>query len=95
MLRTHLFADAARKAGMAISDDYLVNYLQQLGRGYVSVDRSGRSSRRMQVGGRRASIDYVLDALREEMLARNYLASYIFAFDTESARSIAGGIGST
>ncbi|MEX2091407.1 MAG: hypothetical protein WD971_01955, partial [Pirellulales bacterium] len=82
MLRVRLFADAARKAGMAISDDHIVNYLQQLGRGYVSVDMLRQILSSMPVGGRQASIDFVIDALREEMLARNYLASYIFAFDT-------------
>ena len=82
VLRVHLFADAARRAGMAISDDHLVNYLQQLGRGYVSVDQIRQILAAMPVGGRGVSQDYVLDSLREEMLARNYLASFIFAFDT-------------
>ncbi len=82
VLRMRLFADAARKAGMAISDEHIVNYLQQLGRGYVSVDMIRQILAAMPVGGRQASIDFVIDALREEMLARNYLQSYVFAFDT-------------
>lgn len=82
VLRVHLFADAARKAGMAISDGHLVAYLQQLGRGYVSVEEIRQILRAMAVRGRGASQDFVFDGLREEMLARNYLASYIFAFDT-------------
>ncbi len=83
VLRTRLFADAARKAGMAISDEYLVNYLMQLGRGYVSVDtiRQMIASSNQRGGG--ASIDYMLEALREEMLARNYLSSYYYALETE------------
>jgi hypothetical protein len=67
---------------MAISDDHLVNYLQQLGRGYVSVDQIRQILNALATGGRGPSQDFVLDALREEMLARNYLASYVFAFDT-------------
>jgi hypothetical protein len=81
VLRMRLFADAARKAGMAISDDYIVNYLQQVGRG-VSVETIRQILAGVQVGNRRTSTDFVLDALREEMLARNYLQSYVFAFDT-------------
>jgi hypothetical protein len=82
VLRMRLFADAARNAGMAISDDHIVNYLQQLGRGIVSVEDIRQILAGVQVGNRRTSTDFVLDALREEMLARNYMASYVFAFDT-------------
>jgi hypothetical protein len=82
VLRTHLMADAARQAGMAVSDKYLFDYLNQLGRGYVSVDMI-RQIISSQVGGRGLSVDYVLDALLEEMLARNYLASYYYALETE------------
>lgn len=83
VVRTRLFADAARKAGMAISDEYLVNYLMQLGRGYVSTDTIRQIIAASDNRGRGASIDYMLDALREEMLARNFLASYTYAFETE------------
>ena len=68
---------------MAISDEYIVNYLQQLGRGYVSVDMIRQLISRDEVGGRHAPVDYVLDALREEMLARTILASYYYALETE------------
>lgn len=83
VLRTRLFADAARHAGMAISDEYLVNYLMQLGRGYVSPDAIRRIIAASDNRGRGASIDYILEALREEMLARNFLTSYMYAFQTE------------
>ena len=56
---------------------------EELGRGLVSVDQIRADPHRTAksaAGGPRSII--VLDALREEMLARNYLASYIFAFDT-------------
>ena len=62
VLRTYLMAEAARKAGMAISDEYIVSYLQQLGRGFVSVDMIRQILISREVGGRQASIDYVLDA---------------------------------
>jgi hypothetical protein len=83
VVRTHLMAEAARKAGMAISDPYILEYLSQLGRGYVSLDDIRAILNSIQVGGRQTSIDFVLDAVRHEMLARNYLASYSFALETE------------
>lgn len=83
VVRTHLMAESARKAGMAISDPYILEYLTQLGRGYVSVDTIRQILSSMQVGGRQTSIDFVLDALRQEMLARNFLASYSYALETE------------
>jgi hypothetical protein len=76
-----LAADAARKMGMNVSDEDVVRYLQELGRGYVTVDHLREIISRLQVGGG-VPIDYVLDVLRDELLARNYLASYMFAFDT-------------
>jgi hypothetical protein len=83
VVQTYLMAEAARKAGMAIGDDYIVNYLLQLGRGFVSVDTVRQIIMSREVGGRQHSVDYVMDALRHEMLARNYLASYYYALETE------------
>lgn len=83
VLRTRLFADAARRAGMTVDDQYVVDYLHQLGRGYVTPDTIRAIISSMQLGNRGASVDYILDALREEMLARNYLASYTYALFTE------------
>jgi hypothetical protein len=79
--RVRIFADAARAAGMNVSDENLSDYLQKLGRGFVSVDQIRDILGHIQVNGHRAATDYVLDALREELLARNYLAGYMFAFD--------------
>ena len=62
VFRTYLMADAARKAGMAISDEYILNYLMQLGRGFVSVDTIRQIITSREVGGRQPSIDYMLDA---------------------------------
>ncbi|MEX0802558.1 MAG: hypothetical protein WD738_21165 [Pirellulales bacterium] len=82
VVQTRLFAEAARKAGMRISDDTIVQYLDELGRGRVTRDDMRAMLSRMQSGGSGASIDYVIEALREEMLARNFIASHQFAFDT-------------
>jgi hypothetical protein len=82
VVRTRIFADAARTEGMSISDEYLLGYLQKLGRGQVGADVLRQIIGQLQFNGRPVSVDFVLDALREEMLARNYLASYTFALDT-------------
>ncbi len=82
VVQTRLFADAARQAGMHVSDDTIVQYLDELGRGNVSRDDMRAMLQRISSGGLRVPIDYVLNALREEMLARNYVASHQFAFDT-------------
>jgi len=82
VVQTRIFADAARRAGMQVSNNTLVQYLDELGSGKVTRDQMRDMLRGRELGGARVSIDYVLDALREEMLARNYVASYQFAFDT-------------
>jgi hypothetical protein len=82
VVQTRIFADAARRAGMQVSNETLVQYLDELGSGKVTRDQMREMLRGREFGGVRVSIDYVLDALREEMLARNYVASYQFAFDT-------------
>ena len=69
VVRARIFADAARAAGMNVSDQYIVNYLQQLGRGYVTTDEIRGLIGQVQIGGRPATVDFVLDALREEILA--------------------------
>ena len=76
VVQTRLFADAARKAGMKISDESIVQYLDELGSGNVS----RTDMRSMLPEG--VSIDYIIAALREEMLARNYITSHQFAWET-------------
>ena len=78
VVRTRLFADAAREAGMRVSDETIVEYLDELGRGNVS--RGDMRAMLNQSG--RVPIDFVIEALREEMLAHNYIASHQFAFET-------------
>jgi hypothetical protein len=82
VVQTRLFAQAAREAGMRVGDETIVQYLDELGRGNVSREQMRAMLSRLQSGNWRVSIDFVIDALREEMLARNYIASHQFAFDT-------------
>jgi hypothetical protein len=81
VLQTKLFADAARAAGMSVSDDAIRQYLDELGRGQVTRDDMRTILNRMRGGGR-ISIDDIMAALREEMLARNYMNSNQYAFMT-------------
>jgi len=82
VVRTKLLAEAARDAGMKVSDDALLQYLNELGRRNVSPEKMREMLKNTQVGGARVSTDYVLDALREEMLAHNYRISHEFAVET-------------
>ena len=79
VVQTKLLAEAARKSGMKVSDEALRQYLDDLGRGKVS-----RETMRFMLkgSGGAGSIDLVLDALREEMLARNFINSQQFMFQT-------------
>jgi hypothetical protein len=82
VVKSKLLADAARDAGMKISDDTLLQYLNELGRNNVSSDQMRSMLKNLSIGGGRLSTDYVLEALREEMLAHNYRISHEFAFET-------------
>jgi hypothetical protein len=79
---TKLFADAARNAGMRVTDGAIVQYLNELGRGNVTNDDMRGILERMRSSGWRVNIQFIIDALREEMLARNYGLSHRFAFET-------------
>ncbi|HJQ79050.1 MAG TPA: hypothetical protein VJ828_03800 [Lacipirellulaceae bacterium] len=81
VVRTKLFADAAREAGMQVSDDAIVAYLEELGRRRVSPDTMSAMIKEMG-GGRGIPPQYVLDALREEMLAYTYLNGHFYSFRT-------------
>lgn len=82
VVQTRLLADAARQAGMQVTDDNIRHYLAELGRGRVPTDVMRAIIKRMGSGGGGPSIDYVFSALREELLARNFVASFQFAFET-------------
>ncbi|HEX3599695.1 MAG TPA: hypothetical protein VHU84_06095, partial [Lacipirellulaceae bacterium] len=77
---TRIFADAARAAGMNVSDDAVVQYLDELGRGNVS--RAQMRDMIARGGSGRISIDDIMAALREELLARNFISSNQYAFET-------------
>lgn len=82
VVQTRLFADAARQAGMRISDESIVQYLDELGRGNVTRDQMRTMLSHLQTSGGRVSIDDLMTLLREEMLARNYINSNQYAFMT-------------
>ncbi len=79
VVQTKLLADAASDSGMKVSDETLLQYLDDLGRKNVSREKMRAMLSNSQ---NRVSIDYVIDALREEMLAHNYSISHEFAFET-------------
>lgn len=81
VVRVRLFAEAAREAGMTVSDDMIGNYLDELGFGRVSRDDMGKAIRQLQAD-RGVTVPYVFDALREELLAHNYQKSHAFAIST-------------
>ena len=82
VVETRLFADAARKAGMRVSDEAIVQYLDQLGRGNVSREQMRKILESMQTRGGRVSIDEIMSGLRDEMLSHNYINSNQYAFHT-------------
>jgi hypothetical protein len=82
VVESKLLAEAAADAGMKVSNDMLIQYLTELGRRNVSPDKMREMLKNAQVGGAKVSVDYVLEALRQEMLAHNYRMSHEFAFQT-------------
>lgn len=77
-----IFAERAREAGMVVGDEMVIDYLRALGRDRVSNDQMREVLSRMNVGGKRATISFIFDLLREAMLANNYRNSYAYAFQT-------------
>lgn len=82
VVRTKIFAEKAREAGMVVTDEMIVDYLRALGRDRVSNADMRSILKRMNSGGGRATIQFVFDLLREAMLANNYLASHTYVFRT-------------
>lgn len=82
VVQTRLFADAARAAGMRVSDEAIVQYLDELGRGNVRRDEMRTIVSHFRSEGGQYSIDAILGTLREEMLARNFINSNQYAFLT-------------
>jgi len=63
VVRTKLLAEAATEAGMKVSDDTVVQYLNELGRKNVSPTQMRGFLNNVSSGNGRVSIDYVIDAL--------------------------------
>lgn len=82
VVQTKLFADAAREAGLRVSDDVLRQYLYQLGRGNVSPQQMRKIINDMQSRGMHYTADDIMNALREEMLAQNFINSNQNSFRT-------------
>lgn len=83
VVQTRIFAERALDAGFVVSDEMIVSYLRALGRDRVSNDQMRDIMGGMQVGaGRRATIAFVFDLLREAMLANLYLKSHEFTCRT-------------
>lgn len=78
VVRRRIAADAAREAGMVVSDETIRDYLRDLGYGKVTFDQM-RQMLKNRGGGRGINIRYMFDVLREALLARNYLRSFEFA----------------
>lgn len=83
-VQTRLFADAARQAGMSVSDEQIRHYLSEVGRRRVSSDQMRSLLSQSEFQGGRVPIDYVFEGLREELLARNYIAGYQFLLNSVS-----------
>src|SRR4051812_21417397 len=59
VVRNKIFAEAAREAGMKVSDETVVQYLVDWGHGNVSTQKM----RQMLQGRSEVTIDYVIDAI--------------------------------
>jgi hypothetical protein len=79
---TKLVAERAQKAGMVVSDEAVLDYLRGLGRDRVSSDQMRDLLGNMSVGGRRATIEFIFNLLREAILKKNYTTSHQFSFFT-------------
>ncbi|MEM8865462.1 MAG: hypothetical protein AAGF31_07930 [Planctomycetota bacterium] len=79
---TKIYADAARDAGIVVSDETISQYLTDLGFGKVSKEQMRAMLRDMGGGQRGLTINYVIELLRDAMLARNYDRSYFYTSST-------------
>lgn len=73
----HLMAEAARDAGVVISDAAINQYLGQLTQGQISGDQLRQIASSLKVNNRRAGMNFIFEALRQEMLAETYWHSYL------------------
>ena len=82
VVNTRIFADAAREAGIVVSDATIRQYLTDLGLGKVSKSQMRTLLKGMSGGQRGVSIDFIFDLLRDAMLARNFDQSFLFTSAT-------------
>lgn len=78
----HLMAEKAQGIGIVVSDAAINNYLSQLAQGQVSSEELRGLVSNLAAGGRRVGMNYIFEAMREEMLADTYLDSYAQAVQT-------------
>jgi len=82
VVNTRIFANAARDAGIVVSDEAIRKYLTDLGLGKVSKGQMRAMLKGMSGGQRGISIDLIFDLLRDAMLARNFDQSFLFTSST-------------
>ncbi|TWT48664.1 hypothetical protein [Botrimarina hoheduenensis] len=83
VVRTKIFAQRAREAGMMVSDETVSEFLQALGRDRVSIEQMRTLIGGMQMQkGRRATTAFLFDLVREALLERSYVDSHRYLFNT-------------
>jgi hypothetical protein len=79
---TQIISDKARGLGMSVSDEAALEYLDKLGRNRVTFEQMNVMLSQM-FANRPVTSQFVLDALRDELLKQNFLASYKFSEATQ------------
>ncbi|MEX2168061.1 MAG: hypothetical protein WD851_02015 [Pirellulales bacterium] len=82
VVRTQIIADKARQLGMSVSDEVALGYLDKLGRNRVTFQEMNILLNEM-FSQQRINSQFVIDALRDELLKQNFLASYKFTLATQ------------
>ena len=82
VVRTQIIADKARQLGMSVSDEVALDYLDKLGRNRVTF-RDMNVLLNEMFSQQQITSQFVLDALRDELLKQNFLASYKFSLATQ------------
>ncbi len=83
VIQKKIFAQQARDAGMVVSDEMVIDYLSALGRDRVTNEQMRQIISGANSGaGSQATIGFIFDLIREELLSRNYITSHAYAFET-------------
>ncbi len=83
-VQTHILANEARQMGMTISDETIAKYLAELGLNQVgATEMRGMVDAMSSQRQGRITIDYIFNAIREEMLAGLLRSSYRYAVSAE------------